>query len=276
VFDLQNSDDIVGLTFTGNSVFAPVQVLHNGDLIVDFEIVDNYFENPNDYAVTFWVTPTVTVGTLGLGFESNTVIAPSGLLLVDGPVQDSVATLSGVSIRDNAFTGGFEPVGFTNVPGYVTLIGGGENIYIVNNLMDGGSVPGLYLRSWFTPEAAADHPFRNLYIESNTIQNLDGTDAVVFEKYYGDSTAVSQSLAPTGPGVLSIRNNSLVNNGGVGIQLVPPDVGPHTIDARWNWWGDPLGPNGPSGDGVGAGVIFDPWLGSITATNKLYLPVVSK
>lgn len=38
------------------------------------------------------------------------------------------------------------------------------------------------------------------------------------------------------------------------------NVGPAPLDARFNWWGDPAGPNGVNGDGVQGNVLYEPWL----------------
>jgi uncharacterized repeat protein (TIGR01451 family) len=74
---------------------------------------------------------------------------------------------------------------------------------------------------------------------------------------------MSLDLDRMGSGVgLKIRDNSFINNSGPGIShtVFFPPFSPTSIDGRGNWWGDPAGPNGPSGDGVSAGVVTAPWI----------------
>jgi hypothetical protein len=52
-----------------------------------------------------------------------------------------------------------------------------------------------------------------------------------------------------------VHNCNLVNNAGYGISTVFGD----SINVENNWWGDAAGPNGPSGDGVGATLDYTPW-----------------
>lgn len=55
-----------------------------------------------------------------------------------------------------------------------------------------------------------------------------------------------------------IHGCNLYENGGLGVNNLAPDS--TTADASGNWWGSADGPNGASGDGVSAGVVFMPWL----------------
>jgi len=52
-----------------------------------------------------------------------------------------------------------------------------------------------------------------------------------------------------------VHNCNLVNNAGYGISTVFGD----SVNVENNWWGDAAGPNGPSGDGVGATLDYTPW-----------------
>jgi hypothetical protein len=45
------------------------------------------------------------------------------------------------------------------------------------------------------------------------------------------------------------------DNGGVGMR----NLDGATVDARFNWWGDPAGPTGPAGDGVAGSIRFEPF-----------------
>lgn len=59
-------------------------------------------------------------------------------------------------------------------------------------------------------------------------------------------------------GDVTIRNCAFENNGGAGVASVSDT----TVDARFNWWGDPMGPFGPAGDGVLGSVDYSEHLES--------------
>jgi hypothetical protein len=61
-------------------------------------------------------------------------------------------------------------------------------------------------------------------------------------------------LVRTATGV-TIHDCDLEANGGGGVR----NVDSATLDARFNWWGDPAGPTGPTGDGVAGPVQFVPF-----------------
>jgi len=65
--------------------------------------------------------------------------------------------------------------------------------------------------------------------------------------------------------VTKISNNSIFDNefGAIGSNNANPSLG--ALDARYNWWGDKSGPNGPDnpngkGNKVFGKVLFDPWI----------------
>lgn len=53
-----------------------------------------------------------------------------------------------------------------------------------------------------------------------------------------------------------ILQSNLFGNAGLGLGNGTDSA----ADARSNWWGDPAGPHGPDGDGIGGPVDFEPWL----------------
>ncbi len=59
--------------------------------------------------------------------------------------------------------------------------------------------------------------------------------------------------APTG--VVTIEGNLFKVNGDYGVEY----GGTGNLDATYNSWGDDAGPTGLLGDGVGAGVLYNPW-----------------
>ncbi len=68
----------------------------------------------------------------------------------------------------------------------------------------------------------------------------------------GDGIVVSHAAGTT------IHRCNLHDNAGVGVR----NLDTATVDARFNWWGDPAGPNGPAGDGVAGLVDWSGWLGA--------------
>jgi hypothetical protein len=88
---------------------------------------------------------------------------------------------------------------------------------------------------------------------------LDANDILL------DGCRVSEGLAdgvriPGGVGI-RIRACNLLDNAGAGVA----NSGTDEVDARENWWGDPEGPFGPSGDGAIGPVEFTPWLAAPAA-----------
>ena len=59
-------------------------------------------------------------------------------------------------------------------------------------------------------------------------------------------------------GTLRIEQCSLEENAGLGIHNSTPD----TVEATYNWWGDPAGPRGTNGDGIDGPVRYIPFLTS--------------
>ena len=103
---------------------------------------------------------------------------------------------------------------------------------------------------------------------SGIIVRRSGSDGVVME----DSTSLTSSeiTGSVGDGVkvssgsalgMTIAGNNLVENAGLGVDQPVAAA----VNAEGNWWGDPAGPNGPSGDGVSANVDYANWLTSAVA-----------
>ena len=66
-----------------------------------------------------------------------------------------------------------------------------------------------------------------------------------------------QVTAGAGQGV-TIHDCDLTGFWGFGVR----NLSPHEVDATGNWWGDPLGPLGPTGSGLSGEVRFVPFLGA--------------
>ncbi len=71
------------------------------------------------------------------------------------------------------------------------------------------------------------------------------------------STA-SGILVPETSMNLTVRDCTFEANAGPGIENLAAD----TVDARFNWWGDPDGPFGPAGDGIEGNVDYSEYLTS--------------
>ena len=105
-------------------------------------------------------------------------------------------------------------------------------------------------------------------VRRNTITNNVATIYGGGIGCYNNSAATIDSCVISGNatwGVQSANSNTKINycnvfdNIGYGVY----NYGPDTIDAEYNWWGDPSGPGGAgpgSGNGVNSYVDYDPWL----------------
>lgn len=98
-------------------------------------------------------------------------------------------------------------------------------------------------------------------IDSTVIRDSKHTGLVLS----GDNITITNSTITgnEGNGVsvnggtnVQIHNSVFENNVGVGVSGGQSNP----VDARFNWWGDPAGPMGPSGDGVSGNVDFSGFL----------------
>ncbi len=89
--------------------------------------------------------------------------------------------------------------------------------------------------------------------------------AVVDSSEFTGSTRDGVSVSVGGATTITIHHSNIHDNGGVGVRV---GYGSSTVDARFNWWGDPAGPNGPAGDGVSGAVD---WSGPLGAAVPLAL-----
>ncbi|MBI4337680.1 MAG: right-handed parallel beta-helix repeat-containing protein [Chloroflexi bacterium] len=83
---------------------------------------------------------------------------------------------------------------------------------------------------------------RNMLIEGNVL--ADGA---------GDGVRVVSNTAD-GVQDLHINYNNILNHAGVGVRNEMAGNPQPPVDAHWNWWGDPTGPLGPTGDGIAGNV----------------------
>ncbi len=69
---------------------------------------------------------------------------------------------------------------------------------------------------------------------------------------------IGDSFYLSDPATVTVEYCNFVDNAGIGME----NFHSVTMDATNNWWGDADGPEGANGDGVGANITFDPWLGA--------------
>jgi hypothetical protein len=108
----------------------------------------------------------------------------------------------------------------------------------------------------------------NTKIESVRVRRSDGSPGtgivVTGPGVTIDQCEVSNSgsygiFATTAATGLTVSNCNLLNNANVGIRYDAAGQ----ANAISNWWGDPAGPTGPSGDGVSSNVTYVPFLTSL-------------
>lgn len=245
---LANSVIVSDNTFaSGNSGFE----LYNDGSAYDILVDGNSFYDYSHPVSVYNEDSADTIG--GLKVQNNT-IDNSGA----GVYVANWAGLGNVQVSGNYFGDCFRSY-IPGVPlGNINLFGGGKGIIIQGNtIYNSTDMAGIRFAGNMASEQP--RPFYDIEIRDNWIGGLDGDDStgsapgIHFFNYSGDAVADDVGL--------KIRDNSFVTNSGPGISYTVsyPAISPTSIDGRMNWWGDPAGPSGPSGDGVSAGVIFDPW-----------------
>jgi len=134
--------------------------------------------------------------------------------------------------------------------GSTVVLGQNNGSYSLTNSTVVGSIgPGVQV--WGPPLG---------FVENVRVAGGDGVGIDVFTSSFGivnsevsgnasDGIFVEGGLSG-GTGV-GISGSNLFDNGGVGISTQSTGV---LVDATGNYWGDPAGPNGTNGDGVGSGV----------------------
>lgn len=145
--------------------------------------------------------------------------------------------------------------------------------------------PLIGLPNGITLSAAQD-----VTIQSSAIQNNSGVGIKIADSSWladntdnnivrncaigGNGTGI-QVLDGVGSGIIGANNavvgNSIAGHVGLGISQQASTV---TLNAEYNWWGDPNGPGpvGPgAGDEVSLNVDYDPWVGKPVGANAMYL-----
>lgn len=108
------------------------------------------------------------------------------------------------------------------------------------------------------------------------IHFINGAAKMIGNSIYGDA---GNGIAVEGDILPRIRNNNILDNGGLGL-IYKGSAGP--VDAIYNWWGEADGPgsSGPgTGDGVSAGIDYSPWRDSpvalflVAESDTIYMPI---
>jgi len=172
--------------------------------------------------------------TIGVPATSTTQNLISGARVFNGRLIAS----GNVSINDTRFEGGTT----------VVLGSSGASYSLVNSSIVGTRGPGLRVNGPPTGSVAnvriagGDSVGVDVFTGSFTLVDSEVTGNA------GDGIFVEAGLSGTGVG---ISGCNLLDNGGVGVSTQSPGL---VVDATGNYWGDPGGPTGAQGDGVGAGV----------------------
>lgn len=217
-----------------------------------FQIQDNRFDAVNYPVSVYSSSSSETMG--GVDVAGNNIKGARNPIWIAGSGQ-----VKGVAIKNNYIQGPVSPT--VDYPA-IGLYGGGTDIAVQGNYIDGGAnSAGMYFTGGAT---AAPKPFFGLSILQNVIRNLiaPGAKGIYFRNLANtDPGAASAANLATNPAAPLVRGNSFIGNAGPGITYTLGTVNPlPNIDASGNWWGDPAGPNGPNGDGVGANVVVNDWL----------------
>lgn len=108
------------------------------------------------------------------------------------------------------------------------------------------------------------------------IRFVNARAKMIGNSIYGDA---GNGIAVEGDILPRIRNNNIMDNGGLGLMYMG-SAGP--VDARFNWWGEADGPGnaGPgTGDGVSTEVDYSPWRESpvalfvVAESDTIYMPI---
>ncbi len=120
--------------------------------------------------------------------------------------------------------------------------------------------------SVYAPDNAALSVGAGDSVRSTVVRNSRGPGIRIQGPAALDSCEVTGSagdgVVAASAAAVTIHHCNLRDNTGVGARNLSTD----TLDARFNWWGDPAGPNGPAGDGV-AGLVN--WSGALGAAVAL-------
>ena len=138
---------------------------------------------------------------------------------------------------------------------------------IFNNLKNNRRAIGFW-------NAGPDYNLIAPTITGNTVNGIPGSTGSFGIDFYGnttDATITGNTISGVDKAITlrygraintEINSNNIAGNN-IGLDWA---LGPDTVDARFNWWGDPTGPYNPElnpsglGDSVGAQVSFEPWL----------------
>lgn len=280
----EDAADTLNRTAVANNTFASVDYesifVMNQAWMGQVSVLNNAFTDCASGFVLYNETDADTLNGLDL---NNNTFSNTGR----GVYVGNYSGMGDVQVVGNFFDACMRPPSYSSsVPlGHINFYGGGEGFLISSNtILNGQDLAGIRFAG--SGSSSTPRPFYDVEISFNKIEGLTGSDGtgsapgMHFFNYSGDTTG--SDLGVWDPGEMSagvglqIRDNSLITNSGPGIShtVTISASNPTNIDGRMNWWGDPAGPNGPSGDGVSTGVVFSPY--STAAPTKIYLPLILK
>jgi len=234
---------VVGNTVTGPARYGSIYANNSDRARVDSNTVNGAIEAGiyTYYTDSLWVRDNLV---LGQDTSTCCVSEPSGGIVVS---YGSTGVPGAAVVSGNRVIADTAGALLTNRPSGIVVY---RSVDTVTVLVDSNVVKGGYYGVFVSYYSRA-------HITRNAI-DTSWVDAIRIDRSNADSTAVVADF------------NNLTRSGGYGVAALDGVNG--WVDARNNWWNDPLGPSGAfgdttgvsTGDSVSANVLWDPWL---TASN---------
>lgn len=236
-----------GNSFSGNN---PDRILISGGTLSSSSVWNNPgipVEVSSNISIFGESSPIITINSglhllfqTGVGFQ----VGYAGSPVYSGALQATGAYFSAL----NGTTGGWTGLSFQT---YMSM----DSYLRYCTIEHGGANGCIYLNNAPLPEIF------NCIIRYGTIGiKLSGANSTphIWRNHIvsnGSGIVCSTNANPLIGGSLGYAN-AISANTGLGVSNTTTGI---TVNAEYNWWGDPAGPNGPLGDGVSSYVDYDPW-----------------
>lgn len=218
-FDILNGENITIRNTTVSNYFRPFLLFDPQNLTMEYS--------------TFSLPVKESAGEVfgSMGLKNATIqqnVFENVMILIDSGES--------VTFAENVHTGARRGIWFEDQP---EVLG---DITVCGSTFEDLEAGGLF--SSGTTEMNI-HVSNNRFIRNNVGVNIHGNAVLVSENLFQNSTDIAYSVGFTAP-LFNLHNNSFENNAnGAGVSVGP------SHDLRWNWWGHPSGPSGPTGNGSG-------------------------
>jgi flagellar hook assembly protein FlgD len=201
------------------------------------------------------LTGTVATSATWGGLAGISGLRSTGSLTVAGTTTPKLTIAPGMTLRFPSATS--LSVGTTGARGILSAVGGTATpIVFTGTTTTPGFWTGLnYVNT--TSDSVLDHCLVQYGGAGSTNCNVRTASSNPVFKNSTISDGDGFAFSVLGTGIPSIQNCSIQNNGAGGI------TGTTAVSAALNWWGSSTGPSGSgpgSGQSVGTGVTFEPWL----------------